>query len=70
MDVCDFESSSSSSDSSSSLFESDNSSDNEHHMLVDSIKEALQAATTILDNWKWKLKTKQSGGGANMMVVS
>jgi hypothetical protein len=57
MDVCDFESSSSSSDRSSSLFESDSSSDDEH-MLVGSIKEALQVAMTILDDLKMEIEDK------------
>jgi hypothetical protein len=57
MDVCDFESSNSSSDSSSSSFESDSYSDDEH-MLVDSIKEALQVAATILDDLEKKIEDK------------
>jgi hypothetical protein len=68
MDVCDFESSSSSSDSSSPSFESDSSSDNEQ-MLVDSIKEALQVATTILDDLEMEIedetirwRSKHDGG--------
>ena len=56
LDVCDFESSSSSSDSSSS-FESDSSSDDDY-TLADSIKEALQVATTILDDLEMEIEDK------------